>query len=226
MYATYERMGENACLLKLDSRLDPVVNARVHAFARALREARIEGMVDIVPAYASVLLRHDLIGRAAIARWYRQVRAVVNATGSMPNDAATRVHQIAVCYDGTDLAYVAQHAGLSINEVIRRHAAAEYRVAMIGFSPGFPYLMGMDSRLATPRRATPRTVVPAGAVAIGGTQTGIYPRPSPGGWQLIGHTNTCLFDIHASTRPCLLEPGDRVRFVCVDGMSSGAMEAY
>jgi KipI family sensor histidine kinase inhibitor len=119
-----------------------------------------------------------------------------------------------VCYggeSGPDLDAVAEHAGLSRDDVIARHAAAEYTVAMLGFAPGFPYLLGLDRALQVPRRPSPRTRVPAGSVAIGGAQTGIYPRELPGGWHLIGRTPLVLFD-PAREPPCLLAPGDRVRF--------------
>jgi KipI family sensor histidine kinase inhibitor len=115
---------------------------------------------------------------------------------------------------GPDLQRVADHAGLSTTDVIARHAVAEYTVAMLGFAPGFPYLLGLDAALATPRLATPRTRVPAGSVAIGGAQTGLYPQASPGGWNLIGRTDRVLFDPQRDP-PALLAPGDRVRFVPV-----------
>jgi KipI family sensor histidine kinase inhibitor len=124
------------------------------------------------------------------------------------------VVEIAVRYggaDGPDLERVAAHAGLSAGEVVARHAASDYTVAMLGFAPGFPYLLGLDAALHVPRRANPRTRVPAGSVAIGGAQTGIYPRELPGGWNLIGCTPLTLFD-PCRDQPCLLAPGDRVRF--------------
>lgn len=121
---------------------------------------------------------------------------------------------IPVCYGGDggpDLDVVAEHARLSRDDVIARHTAAEYTVAMLGFAPGFPYLLGLDPALHIPRRATPRTRVPAGSVAIGGAQTGIYPRELPGGWNLIGRTPRVLFDPRREP-PALLAPGNRVRF--------------
>ena len=123
--------------------------------------------------------------------------------------------EIPVAYGGEhgpDLADVAAHTGLSAAEVVRRHAAAEYVVYLLGFLPGFAFLGGLPTALATPRRAVPRTAVPAGSVGIGGEQTGIYPLRSPGGWHLIGRTEVALFDPLAAS-PTLLRPGDRVRFV-------------
>jgi KipI family sensor histidine kinase inhibitor len=125
------------------------------------------------------------------------------------------LHDIAVHYGGEhgpDLDALAEHAGLPSRDVIELHAAGEYRVAMLGFSPGFPYLLGLDPRLAMPRLDTPRTRVPAGSVGIGGAQTGIYPQSGPGGWRIIGRTTLALFDpLHDP--PTLLAPGDRVRFI-------------
>jgi KipI family sensor histidine kinase inhibitor len=123
--------------------------------------------------------------------------------------------EIPVCYGleyGPDLDAVAAHCGLSPDEVIARHTAAEYRVYMLGFSPGFPYLGGLDPNIAAPRRETPRIKVPAGSVGIAGMQTGIYPLESTGGWQIIGRTPMRLFD-PGLEEPCLLRPGDRLRFV-------------
>jgi inhibitor of KinA len=123
--------------------------------------------------------------------------------------------EIPVCYGGAfgpDLAVVAAQARLSLEEVIARHAAPNYLVHMIGFAPGFPYLGGLDARLATPRKAAPRPLVPAGSVGIAGGQTGIYSLPTPGGWQLIGRTPLRLFD-PARSQPSLLRAGLRLRFV-------------
>lgn len=119
---------------------------------------------------------------------------------------------------GPDLTAVAEHTGLSVAEVIRRHTAADYVVFFLGFQPGFAYMGGLDPLLATPRRREPRLVVPAGSVAIGGSQTAIYPAASPGGWQLIGHSDVRLFDPSAAS-PTLLQPGDRVRFVASGDLS-------
>ena len=115
-------------------------------------------------------------------------------------------------YDGEDLPEVCRLTGLSREQVVRRHAAPDYVVAFLGFIPGFPYLVGLDQALHVPRRPTPRTAVPAGSVGLAGSQTGVYPRTTPGGWQLLGHTDVVLFDPHREP-PALLAPGDRLRFV-------------
>ncbi|HEY6543673.1 MAG TPA: 5-oxoprolinase subunit PxpB [Dokdonella sp.] len=211
-----EPAGEALLLLRFGSTLDAALNARVHALAEALRDARLDGIVDIVPAYASLGIHYEpraWEGRDG-APWRRLAGAVRACAREAPARRAARQVQVPVRYggdDGPDLERVARHAGLEAIEVVRRHAAAAYRVAMLGFAPGFPYLIGLDPALQIARRAEPRLRVPAGAVAIGGLQTGIYPRELPGGWNLIGRTPLALFDARAEP-PCLLAPGDVVRF--------------
>jgi inhibitor of KinA len=138
----------------------------------------------------------------------------------------SRLIEVPICYDGEfgpDLHDVAQHASLSADDVIARHLGSEYLVAMLGFSPGFPYLRGLPPELAAPRRATPRLKIPAGSVGIAGTQTGIYPQATPGGWQLIGRTPTRLFALD-QTPPVLLQPGDRVRFRRIDAAEYAGLQ--
>jgi len=213
------RLGDAALMLELDPRIDPSINARVHALAQALATKRPAWVRDIVPAYASVAVFVDTEAFAdandALSHAERHLRVLLEDVVQQPVAASPRCIEIPVRYGGDagpDLARVAAHAGASVAEVIERHASAEYTVAMLGFAPGFPYLLGLDSRLATPRLATPRTQVPAGSVAIGGGQSGLYPRPGPGGWNLIGRTELVLFDPQGDP-PALLDPGDRVRFV-------------
>lgn len=222
---TLEPMGEDALLLRFGERIDAALNAQVHAAARALRDAALPGLEELVPAYASLLLRLDAATAADADRMSameRRVRAVLDALAggaeAPAGAAAARAIEIPVCYGGDfgpDLEDVAAHAGLDADAVIALHAAGDYRVAMLGFAPGFPYLLGLDPRLHAPRLATPRTRVPAGAVAIGGAQTGIYPRALPGGWRIVGRTPLALFDL-AREPACLLAPGDRVRFRAID----------
>ena len=213
----FEALAEDALLLRFGQRIDIELNARVQAATACLRQRLPQ--VECVPAYASVLLRfdpqqwpggdpHQLIQAAACAILDEPALFVI----------APRELVIPVCYGGEhgpDLAEVATHCRLDVETVIARHTAADYRVAMLGFAPGFPYLLGLDPQLAVPRRTNPRQRVPAGSVAIGGSQTGIYPETLPGGWQLIGRTSLRLFDITAET-PSLFAPGDRVRFRAID----------
>jgi KipI family sensor histidine kinase inhibitor len=213
-----ERLGEDALLLRLGSEIDPDTNARVHALAARVRASRPAWLRDLVPAYASLALFIDPAGfaddvdpLAAAIRWLE----VLDGDAPVPAPEAAGVIEIPVHYggdDGPDLDEVARNAGMTVDEVVERHCAATYTVAMLGFAPGFPYLLGLDARLATPRLAVPRVSVPAGSVGIGGAQTGVYPRSGPGGWRLIGRAGMALFDA-ARDPPATLAPGDRVRFV-------------
>lgn len=212
-----EALSEDALLLRLGDRIDAELNARIRAIAASLRGAALPGIRDIAPAYASLLVRFDPIETDGTDALRDSLRKLASEPG-VHGDASPRLVEIPVCYggeDGPDLQDVARHAGLDAAQVIARHAAMEYRVAMLGFAPGFPYLLGLDPSLHAPRRAMPRTRVPAGSVAIGGAQTGIYPRELPGGWQLIGRTPLALFDARRDP-PCLLASGDRVRFFAID----------
>ena len=168
---------------------------------------------NIHPAYCTVLVSYNPL-QAAADQVEAHIREGLAALPDQP-DPPARTVEVPVCYGGAhgpDLPDVAGHCGLTGDEVVRIHAAGEYRVYFLGFSPGFPYLGGLDPRLATPRLAAPRRSVPAGSVAIGGAQTGVYPVGSPGGWRLIGRTPAPLFD-PARTPPALLQMGDLVRFV-------------
>lgn len=220
-----ERLGEDALLLRLGDTIDEAINARVHALVARIETSRPRWLRDLVPAYASLALFVDVDAFADDAdplaeaeRWLDALpRAADEVDDRERRGTDDRVIEIPVCYGGEggpDIDAVALHAGLSVDEVIALHSACEYRVAMLGFAPGFPYLLGMDPRLAMPRLSTPRARVAAGSVGIGGSQTGVYPRSGPGGWRLIGCTTMTLFDA-AREPPAALEPGDRVRFVAV-----------
>jgi 5-oxoprolinase (ATP-hydrolysing) subunit B len=175
--------------------------------------ARPPGVLNLHPAFSSVLIDFD--PRRYEHRQIEQlVRARLAESGSMAAEPAHTI-EIPVFYGGDagpDLEDVARHTGLTPRDVIRLHSAADYLVYFLGFSPGFPYLGGLPPELATPRLPSPRRSVPAGSVAIGGSQTGIYPSASPGGWRIIGHTQISLFDA-AAVPPALLRPGDHIRFL-------------
>ncbi len=182
---------------------------QVLAWVDALADLAPRGVADVVPAAQTVLVvaedGADLPGlRAALA-------AVTPSPGAGAS-AAGEVLEVPVVYDGPDLEEVARLTGLAPDAVVRAHAAETWRVAFGGFVPGFGYLVGGDPRLHVPRRDVPRTAVPPGAVALAGPYTGVYPRESPGGWQLIGRTDLALWDPDRDP-PALLRPGTRVRFV-------------
>jgi KipI family sensor histidine kinase inhibitor len=193
--------GERAVLVELDD-LDAVLGLHAALLADAPR-----GVTELVPAARTVLVGFDPAETDA-----ERLGAALEAVEFSPGAAAQgELVEIPVVYDGEDLDAVADHAGLKREEVAAAHAGGEYTVAFCGFAPGFGYLTGLDERLHVPRRDSPRKRVPAGAVAIADTFAAVYPRPSPGGWQLIGHTDETLWDLDRDP-PARLVPGTRVRF--------------
>jgi len=224
-----EFLGDKALLLRWSDAPDAAPNRLVHATAQSLRKRAPAWLADLTPAFASLALHVDTArigGPEPLAAARRDIEAWM--ADCAPGDAADagRCVVIPVLYGGPagpDLAEVAAHAGLSVEQAIARHAAGDYRVAMLGFAPGFPYLLGLDPALAMPRLPTPRQRVAAGSVGIGGAQAGIYPDAGPGGWRLIGRTPLRLFDAHRDP-PSLLGPGDRVRFEAVDAAAFAALE--
>ena len=213
---TYPRIlpvGEAAVTVELGDRLDPALNARVHALDAHLTRLAPPGLQETVPTYRSLLVRYDP-ARLPPDALKALLAAALDTLETAPLPEG-RLIEIPVHYGdsaGPDLVSVARHCGLPPAEVIRRHTAPTYQVAMLGFAPGFAYLLGLDPALATPRLATPRTRIPPGSVGIAGAQTGVYALPTPGGWQLIGRTTHRLFD-PAADDPFTLHAGDRVRFV-------------
>jgi KipI family sensor histidine kinase inhibitor len=194
--------GDQALLLQLES------TAEVLTWAAALRETATPTVLDIVPAARTVLLELDGPGRQAAVR--RQLQRMQVAAKAEPT-AQGEPRVIDVVYHGADLDEVAELTGLTTAQVVNAHTATPWQVGFCGFAPGFAYLVGGDPRLAVPRRAEPRPSVPAGAVGLAGEFTGIYPRSSPGGWQLIGRTDAVLWDIDRPD-PALLTPGSWVQF--------------
>lgn len=222
MSFSVETLGEDALLLRFGDAIEAQTNRRVHACAVALARQRPHWLLDIVPAFSTLALAIDVdafnAATEALADVRRWLESLDPDWASAGIDAGARRHEIPLHYGGEhgpDLEALARHAGLSVAQVIGLHTAVEYRVGMLGFAPGFPYLIGLDQRLSMPRHATPRTRVQAGSVGIAGAQTGIYPRSGPGGWQIIGRTEAILFDA-TQERPALLEPGDSVRFIDID----------
>lgn len=211
-------MGERSLLVELGERIEPGANRRVERLLRRLEQEAWPGVRELSPGYRSLLIVFDplVIPPAELPGRIQALGAVEGEGGRSP---AKRI-AVPVFYGGNhgpDLPEVAHRLGMSEEAVIRLHGSRSYRVYMIGFTPGFPYLGELPEALSLPRRSTPRTRVPKGSVAIAQRQTGIYPVESPGGWHLIGWTPIELF--HPERRPaCLLEMGDEVRFVAVDAL--------
>lgn len=184
---------------------------------RALRASGLPGLVEVTPGFGSVQVEFEVVGLDD-ARVEDELRALLERTSEAGDTTEPRSHTVPVCYDpalAPDLERVAAHAGLALEQVIERHAAASYRVEVIGFSPGFGYLSGLDASLHTPRLDSPRARIPAGSVGIAGEHTGAYPQATAGGWNLIGRTPASLFDTRRDP-PALLRLGDTVRFEPID----------
>ena len=210
--------GDSAVLIELGSEIDPTINDQVYSLASSISQAKIPAVIELVPTYRSLLVSYDplIAGYAEVQEAMSEIVArSLDSVEGVVVDA--KIIELPVVYggeDGPDIEAVAEHAGVSVQDVIDIHSGVGYRVYMIGFAPGFPYLGGLDERIAAPRLKTPRLSVPAGAVGIAESQTGVYPNASPGGWQLIGRTGVRLFDVSSST-PSLITPGAKVRFVPV-----------
>ncbi len=187
---------------------------RVRLALRALTGAGIPALLDVTPAYTTLLLSFDPLALVPDAAEHA-VRTALSRADSTPACPESVVVEVPVCYDAPhspDLPELAASHNLTPAEVVALHSSAEYRVAFIGFTPGFPYLSGLPDQLATPRLPSPRARIEAGSVGIAGKQTGVYPGGTPGGWRLIGRTPLRIFD-PGRERPALLTHGDRVRFL-------------
>ena len=210
-----EPLGDSALIIRVAEEFDPVRTLdAVLRVTHELERAALPGVVELAPAYATVGVFFDPAQTGLDA-----LRAEIEAALRKTEPAGARAEtgstiEVPVCYESEfapDLRDVAWHAKLSLVEVVQRHSSAAYRVSCVGFAPGFPYLSGLPAELATPRRDSPRKRIPPGSVGIGGTQTGIYPRISPGGWNIIGRTPLRLFDVQR-VPAALFHAGDRVRF--------------
>ncbi len=215
--------GDQAVTVEWGSTIDEHINRQVHAFARKVEELFHPAITEVVPTYrsATVHYRPEVLSYEEL----NQLLAPL-AQGSAEEAEELPVVEIPVCYGGEygpDLLEVAQHCSLTPEEVIARHTAPTYRIYMLGFTPGFPYLGGMDPSIAASRRKEPRIHIPAGSVGIAGEQTGVYPIVSPGGWQLIGRTPLRLFDPQRE-QPILLSAGAGIRFVPIDEETFRKME--
>ena len=211
-----EPLGDSALIVRVSQDFKAVPEKTLGEVLEAMHrieQAHIPGVIECAPAYKAVACFFNPV-EAKTDQLAEEIRAALRRSLRRSERTPPRSIEISVCFDpefAPDLAHVATHAQLTASEVVDLYCRAEYRVACIGFTPGFPFLIGLPQKLATPRRASPRKEIPAGSVAIGGEQTGIYPIRSPGGWNVIGRTSLRLFDPEENP-PVLLRAGDQVRF--------------
>lgn len=206
-------LGDSALTIEFGNEISLDLNARAISLARKLVESPFDGMAEVVPAYASVTAFFDP-AKADYSMVERALKSAAESVGSFERESSALVEiPIIVSPEASpDSNRLSEFAGLRADDVLEIFLAETYRVFMLGFLPGFAYMAEVDDRIASPRLETPRTKVPAGSVGIAGKQTGIYPLESPGGWNIIGRTDLKMFDPTAD-QPCLLKPGDEVRFI-------------
>lgn len=225
----FKPLAEGAVLADFGNRIDPALNRRAVALCKWLEDHPFPGFIECVPAYAAVAVFFDPDHPALSAHGDHlgliTGHLLQGLSSSSAPDHQGRLITLPVLYDGPDLTFVAESHDLEESAIISIHGSVTYHAYMIGFLPGFAYLGQVDERIATPRRASPRTLVPAGSVGIAGRQTGIYPLDSPGGWQLIGRTPLHMFD-PARNQPCLILPGDRVRFESIGVEEFNALHGH
>ena len=215
-YPLIKVTGDTSLAVIFGDEISNEMNEKVRSFDDILASEKIPGIYETVPTYCQITIHYA----PEIVRFNSlkdQLEKLLQQSHHAESSGAY-VIDIPVIYGGEygpDLDFVAQHNGLTKEEVIKIHSEPEYLIYMLGFTPGFPYLGGMDERIATPRQTSPREKIPAGSVGIAGKQTGIYPMDTPGGWQLIGRTPLALYDPHNS-KPILLDAGMHVRFVPVN----------
>ncbi|TYS65209.1 5-oxoprolinase subunit PxpB [Bacillus infantis] len=215
-YHTYAA-GDSCIILEFGSSIGPGSNQKVRKAASLLSKKPFRGMIECVPAFHTLAVHYDpyAVGTLSPFESASSLIAEMLAEKIQLNVQSPRLLDIPVCYEGAhapDLAFVARSNGLSEKEVIEIHSKRDYEIYFLGFSPGFPFLGGMDPRIAAPRKTSPRLKIPSGSVGIAGGQTGIYPSETPGGWQIIGRTPIALFDPNRE-EPSYLKPGDRLRFI-------------
>ncbi|MDU1130673.1 MAG: 5-oxoprolinase subunit PxpB [Veillonella sp.] len=217
MKPTISPVGDRAISIDFGQVIDPKINRHIRQTIERIKELQLEGIIELVPTYCALLVEYD-----AMLYSYSDICNIIEPTleegmTDTTNELVTVV-EVPTVYGGEfgpDLSFVATHNHLSEDEVVSIHSGTDYLVYMLGFIPGFTYLGGMDSRIATPRLSSPRTLIPAGSVGIAGEQTGTYPSDSPGGWQIIGRTPVTMYDM-SKAQVALLNAGDYVRYVPID----------
>lgn len=212
----YLPCGENAIVIEFGNEISKEINAKIRKMMLEIEKEQWKGILEIIPTYRSVLLQYDPF------LWtYKEILGKLNTfvlDSHGEEEEEVNLIEIPTLYAGEfgpDIDFVSEHTKLSVKEIIERHTAVDYLVYMLGFIPGFTYLGGMDESLATPRLKTPRLQILPGSVGIAGSQTGIYPSLSPGGWQIIGRTPLSLYD-STKNPPVFIQAGDYIRYVSID----------
>ena len=209
--------GDTSVCVEFGNEISEKINSEIRAFNILLTEEKIKGVVELVPTYRSIMVHYDpgIISNKALVSRLKALTGKMDKVEIPPSD----VLEIPVLYGGEemgpDLKFVAEHAGISEEEVIKLHTEPEYLIYMLGFTPGFTYLGGLNDKIETPRLKTPRVKIPAGSVGIAGKQTGVYPIDSPGGWQLIGRTPVRMYDPNRAV-PILPQAGQYIKFTAID----------
>lgn len=205
--------GDSAIVMEFGNTIEKEINAKISAVVENLKEKKIDGILDILPTYRSILINYDPVKIS-----YGEMVEILKGLGKSNKDNKSdkvRLIEIPTLYGkeyGPDIEFVAENANLSVDDVIKIHAGKDYLVYMMGFMPGFTYLGGLDERIATPRLKSPRLKIEPGSVGIAANQTGMYPLESPGGWQLIGRTPLKLYD-DTKEPPVFIQAGDYIRYI-------------
>lgn len=208
-------ISDNSIIIEYPPAISEEINGNIRSVTKAIKSRLGDEIVDIIPAYHNIIIGYDCL---AVDPEVLCEKISVLVSGIEKSGAEEKeIVEIPVCYEepyGLDMEDVCRIHNISKEELIRKHTKPEYLVYMIGFTPGFPYLGGMDESLATPRKKEPRSKIPAGSVGIAGSQTGVYPIASPGGWQIIGRTPLKLFDPYREN-PVMIEAGQYIRYVSI-----------
>lgn len=214
MKTRYLLSGDKAVVAEFGNEISEDINKKVISFMRAIEISNLKGIVtEMVPTYRSLMISYNPL-KIDFDSLIERLKKIENNLESIELPKP-KIHEIPVCYDkvfGIDIENVASHNNLTVDDVIKIHTSRDYLIYMLGFTPGFPYLGGMDERIATPRLEVPRTKIHGGSVGIAGSQTGVYPIDSPGGWQIIGRTPLKLYDENREEQ-ILLRAGDFIKFV-------------